>query len=199
MSRGKRVGIFGAGVLFLAVFAANRKADAVSTHAAQCEVVGPVTLVATGGGGAAGIGGTTGTGGVGFANDLYLAGTTTGTAGTLGGMVGATLVNASSSRGVRVICPVPRKLDGSPPTVANVGLDVWKNTATSIAAKGCHTYVGGFGGACTPSNIHAAIEHEHISFPQSAWNNAHYNYIYTTLQACNPLGCNRIIGYIHNL
>jgi hypothetical protein len=192
MIRGKKVAIFGTGVFFLAVLAASQKADAVSTHAAQCGVVGPIV----GPGGTSGLppSGSGGTVGFGVANDLYL----TGTAGT-GGGVDATLVNVSPSKAVRVICPVPRKLDGSPPSLANVGLDVWKNTPTSIAAKGCHTFVGGFGGVCTPSNIHAAIDIEHITFPQSAWNNAHYNYVYATLQPCNALGCNRIVGYIHNL
>jgi hypothetical protein len=118
------------------------------------------------------------------------------TGNTLSDNDGSQLVNDTGSS-QQVICPVDRTLNGA--AAATVALDVYKNATNGISIKGCFTFVGGFGGTCTPSDANTNTGVQRITIPDSAWNSMHYNYIYVTMGPRVGLSFNTFFGYLHNI
>jgi hypothetical protein len=121
----------------------------------------------------------------------------------VGGMSGgdAFLTNANGSQlttqsGADVICPIVRVQGGS--VAALVTIDVFKNASNGIVAKGCHTFIEGGGGACTPANLNLSTGVQHITIPEFAFNTQAYNYIHVTLGPVINGSFNTFFGYRHN-
>ncbi len=107
----------------------------------------------------------------------------------LSDVVGSQLVNQTSVD-KRVLCPIEELRD--PFALGTVALDGWKQTSAGIAAKGCHTFTFGFGGACTPADPNTGTGVQHITIPSSAWHPSHYNYVQVVLKQGDAL-----FGYSH--